>query len=302
MLTLTKKNFIDLIQTHVPLEEHGAISSGYCPFCFDDEETFLAYPDEQRWNCFACQKKGNINQFIEQAEHLSVQEAKQFINYFVNHSLENKEILNKVIENSNSEEKNTRALEVAVSDTEIFEEETAVSEVDINRYETKEELNIPEPEIATSEPEIAISEPEIIVSEPEITLSEDNNIDDIKKLLGSFHECTGCQGIAIIHTSDNELIGSSIDDFDNKDIQALNAFVISTLKLTTDILGDFDNKSTKLTFRMNVVIKSEQKKLIWVPMLSKEHHKYTLLMLLDDKTSEKMLLIKLKNRLATVDM
>jgi len=266
MLTLTKKNFIDLIQTHVPLEEHGSTSSGYCPFCFDDEETFITYPGEQKWHCFNCQRKGNVYQFIEQAEHLSTQEAEQFIDNFINHSLDKEEIRTKVIENSSTEIENTSTQEAALC-----------------------------------EPEIAISEPEIIVSEPEI-IPEADNITTIKKLLGSFHECTGCEGIAIVHNSDNDLIGSSITDFDNKDIQAFNTFIKGTLKLATDILGDFDVESTKLIFRMNVTIKSVQKKLIWIPMLSKKQHKYNLLMLLDDKTSERMLLIKLKNRLTTLDM
>jgi len=286
MATITKKNFIDLIQTYVPLEEHGAISSGYCPFCFDDEETFFAYPDAQKWHCFNCQKKGNIYEFIEQREHLSAQEAEHFIDCFIHSSQDKEEKLTKIIDSSNSETKDSLKTEVTVLNKKNFEDKTKGSNKEVH----------------ISELEIAITEPEIIISEPEVTISEADDIGALKKLLGSFHECTDCQGIAIIHVKNNKLIGSSIDDFDEKNIQALNAFVLSTLKLTRDILGDFDNESTKLIFRMNVIIKSVQKKLIWVPMLSKGQHKYNLLMLLDNKTSEKMLLIKLKNRLAKIDV
>lgn len=278
MLTLTKKNFINLIQIYVPLEEHGSISSGYCPFCFDNEETFLVYPDEQKWHCFGCEQTGNIYQFIERAENLSVQEAVDYIACFINDSLDKEDRYNKT--KKSSEEK-----------ADISDGDTTLTNLTFSKQET----TTSETEAAISEVEMAVSKPEIMASKPETIISEADNINDVKKLLDSFDNCKGCQGIAIIHYSDNKLIGSSIDDFDNKDIQILNSFVKLTLKLTTDILGEFDKESSKLIFRMNITMKSIQKKLVWVPMLSKEKHKYNFLMLLDSNINERMLLIKLKN-------
>ncbi len=93
-----------------------------------------------------------------------------------------------------------------------------------------------------------------------------------------------------------------MNEFTNKEILALNTFIINTLKLATAILGKFDNNSSKILFRMNVIIKSAPKKLIWVPMHSKGRHKYNMLMLLESNTSEKILLLKLKNHLEKIDL
>ncbi len=316
MPSLTKNNFLNLIQLHVPLEQHGTMFSGYCPFCFDNEETFIAYSEEQKWTCFSCQKKGNITYFIEETESLSKQDAEIFIDQFIQQAQNTEDI--------NSEPEPEIEL---IPESEPEPEIELISEPE---PEPKIEL-IPEPEpepkielsasdhsdikmsmpphseldvshIEVDNTEIAISHSEIITSDPEMIISNVDNIGIIEQLLATFHDCSGCHGISIIHTSDNTFIGSSMNEFNTKDILALNLFVLNTLKLAHNILGDFDNNSSKLIFRMNVVIQSTPKKLIWVPMHSKEDHKYNMLILLDGNVSEKMLLIKLKKHLENIDI
>ncbi|MCK5697682.1 MAG: hypothetical protein KAI02_05940 [Gammaproteobacteria bacterium] len=340
MPSLTKNNFLNLIQLHVPLEQHGTMFSGYCPFCFDNEETFIAYSEEQKWTCFSCQKKGNITYFIEETESLSKQDAEIFIDQFIQQA-QNTEDINsepepeiELIPESEPEPEIELIPEPEPEpEIELIPEPEPEPEIELipePEPEPKIEL-IPEPEpepeielsasdhsdikmsmsphseldvshIEVDNTEIAISHSEIITSDPEMIISNVDNIGIIEQLLATFHDCSGCHGISIIHTSDNTFIGSSMNEFNTKDILALNLFVLNTLKLAHNILGDFDNNSSKLIFRMNVVIQSTPKKLIWVPMHSKEDHKYNMLILLDGNVSEKMLLIKLKKHLENIDI
>jgi len=328
MHSLTKNNFLNLIQLHVPLEEHGAMSSGFCPFCFDNEETFIAYTKEQIWNCFSCQQKGDITDFIEKTELLSKQDAENFIDQFIQQTQDTEEVnsepelpeskLEMLLEPeplkpeplkpapevelipTPKPESNILSESDIKPDIEEKSDKSPSINTNIKTNSSHSELNLSQLEVDNTE--ITISQSEFISSDPETIISDIDNIDIVNHLLATFHDCPGCYGISIIHNSDNKFIGSSVSEFTSKEILALNTFVINTLKLATAILGEFDNNSSKLLFRMNVVIKSAPKKLIWVPMYSKGQHKYNMLMLLDSNTSEKMLLIKLKNHLGKIDL
>ena len=231
---LSTEDFLNIIKIHVPLEKNGALLTGYCPLCYDEEESFLVYPSKQRWHCYACQQEGDITHFIEKTEHLSSNNAIKFIEVFI-----------------------------------------------------KEQPHMPF-SMPHKEPPIP--------AEPSI---QDTNIDNniandptLKHLLTKFHNCHGCQGIALIDGSNDKLIGSSINDFGQADIQALHLLFSHTLTNSMKILGDFSQDNQDTLFRMEFSFQGHRKKMIWIPELSSYH--YTILLLLDEDFLEKILLMKLK--------
>ncbi len=230
---LSTEEFLSIINIHVPLEKNGALLTGYCPLCYDEEESFLVYPSKQHWHCYACQQEGDIYHFIEKTEHLSSSNAIKFIEVFI-------------------------------------QEQPHLS------------ANIPhkEPPVPT---ELARQNKDMdkVIENP-----------TLKHLLSKFHNCHGCQGIALIDGSNDKIIGSSINDFTHLDMQSLHLFFSKTLNNSMKILGDFSQDNKDTLFRMEFSFQGKRKKLIWIPELSAYH--YTILLLLDEDFLEKILLMKLK--------
>ncbi len=249
-LVLSESNFLNVIQLHVPLEKNGSLLSGYCPLCYDEEESFLVYPSKQTWHCYACQQEGNINNFIEKTEHLSAENAIKFIEAFIH-------------EQPHIPPSATTPLK---SVTKNSQQDSISKLAKTHNYQEK--------------------------SSQQRTPNSQND-DLIEQLLTRFHNCHGCQGIAIIDSTKHKLIGSSINDFSPQDIETLNVLFNQTLQNSKNILGEFDVASQNTMFRMKFSYKGSKKKLIWLPQLSQ--YNYTILLLLDEDFLEKILLMKLKN-------
>ena len=59
----------------VRLNGRGRVRQGVCPFHDESEGSFTSYDDSQRWYCFGCGLGGDVLDFIQRAEGLSLPEA-----------------------------------------------------------------------------------------------------------------------------------------------------------------------------------------------------------------------------------
>ncbi len=59
----------------VQLRGRGRVRQGVCPFHDEGEGSFTVYADSQRWYCFGCGEGGDVLDFIQRAEGLSLPEA-----------------------------------------------------------------------------------------------------------------------------------------------------------------------------------------------------------------------------------
>ena len=59
----------------VKLRGRGRVRQGICPFHDESEGSFTAYSDSQRWFCFGCGTGGDVLDFIQQSENLTLPEA-----------------------------------------------------------------------------------------------------------------------------------------------------------------------------------------------------------------------------------
>jgi len=71
---------IDLIKDHldvaevigrtVQLQRAGRNLRGLCPFHSEKTPSFYVFPDSQRWQCFGCNKGGDIFTFVMETQGL----------------------------------------------------------------------------------------------------------------------------------------------------------------------------------------------------------------------------------------
>ena len=59
----------------VRLHGRGRVRQGVCPFHEEVEGSFTVYADSQRWYCFGCGEGGDVLDFLQRAEGLSLPEA-----------------------------------------------------------------------------------------------------------------------------------------------------------------------------------------------------------------------------------
>ena len=59
----------------VRLRGRGRVRQGGCPFHEEEEGSFTVYADSQRWYCFGCGGGGDVLDFLQRAEGLSLPEA-----------------------------------------------------------------------------------------------------------------------------------------------------------------------------------------------------------------------------------
>ena len=66
----------DVVETSgVRLRGRGRVRQGVCPFHDEAEGSFTVYADSERWYCFGCGLGGDVLDFIQRAENLSLPEA-----------------------------------------------------------------------------------------------------------------------------------------------------------------------------------------------------------------------------------
>jgi DNA primase len=59
----------------VPLRGRGRVRQGVCPFHDEREGSFTVYGDTERWYCFGCGEGGDVLDFVQRIEDLSLPEA-----------------------------------------------------------------------------------------------------------------------------------------------------------------------------------------------------------------------------------
>ncbi len=59
----------------VRLRGRGRVRQGVCPFHDESEGSFTVYSDSERWYCFGCGEGGDVLDFIQRSENLSLPEA-----------------------------------------------------------------------------------------------------------------------------------------------------------------------------------------------------------------------------------
>ena len=59
----------------VKLRGSGRVRQGLCPFHREDEGSFTVYSDSQRWYCFGCGSGGDVLDFLQRVENLTLPEA-----------------------------------------------------------------------------------------------------------------------------------------------------------------------------------------------------------------------------------
>ena len=59
----------------VPLRGRGRVRQGVCPFHEEREGSFTVYGDTERWYCFGCGEGGDVLDFLQRIEGLSLPEA-----------------------------------------------------------------------------------------------------------------------------------------------------------------------------------------------------------------------------------
>ncbi|MXY44723.1 MAG: hypothetical protein F4Y50_11835 [Dehalococcoidia bacterium] len=59
----------------VHLRGRGRVRQGFCPFHDEAEGSFTVYADSERWYCFGCGLGGDVLDFIQRSENLSLPEA-----------------------------------------------------------------------------------------------------------------------------------------------------------------------------------------------------------------------------------
>ena len=81
MSKFIKPDIVDTIQSEgVELKQHGNIYVALCPFSQERTPSFTVYPKKQRFVCFgACQKKGDVVDFIRELRECSFKEALAYL-------------------------------------------------------------------------------------------------------------------------------------------------------------------------------------------------------------------------------
>jgi hypothetical protein len=68
-------DIVDIISREVELRQSGRTYKGRCSFHDDRSPSFVVYPEDQRWWCFACNEGGDVISFIQKIRNCSFREA-----------------------------------------------------------------------------------------------------------------------------------------------------------------------------------------------------------------------------------
>jgi DNA primase len=72
-------DIVDVIGTYVVLRPSGTVFKGLCPFHDDRNPSFTVDPRWQNYRCWACQKSGDVLQFIMEIERVDFLEARDLL-------------------------------------------------------------------------------------------------------------------------------------------------------------------------------------------------------------------------------
>lgn len=65
----------DIVARDIELRPAGRTLKGRCPFHDDRIPSFVVYPDDGRWWCFACNEGGDVIAYVQKIRHCGFREA-----------------------------------------------------------------------------------------------------------------------------------------------------------------------------------------------------------------------------------
>lgn len=74
-----RADIVQIVSSYVPLKKSGQRYTGLCPFHNEKTPSFSVDAQKQLYYCFGCKAGGGVIQFIMEIEHLSFQEAVEFL-------------------------------------------------------------------------------------------------------------------------------------------------------------------------------------------------------------------------------
>ena len=67
----SRYDLMEVVRRHgVALRDGHTFSMGRCPFHDDRTPSFMVVPEEQRYHCFGCGHRGDVIDFVKEAQHL----------------------------------------------------------------------------------------------------------------------------------------------------------------------------------------------------------------------------------------
>ncbi len=75
----SKVDFVSIVSGYVQLKRNGSQYYGLCPFHHEKTPSFYVNPSQNLYYCFGCKAGGNAVQFIMEMEHLTFQEAVEYL-------------------------------------------------------------------------------------------------------------------------------------------------------------------------------------------------------------------------------
>ncbi len=74
-----RADIVQIVSSYVPLKKSGQRYTGLCPFHNEKTPSFSVDAQKQLYYCFGCKAGGGVIQFVMEIEHLSFQEAVEFL-------------------------------------------------------------------------------------------------------------------------------------------------------------------------------------------------------------------------------
>ena len=71
----SRVDMVELVGQSVNLKRAGENWKGLCPFHTEKTPSFTVNPQRQLWHCFACEKAGDVYNFLKQKEGMDFPQA-----------------------------------------------------------------------------------------------------------------------------------------------------------------------------------------------------------------------------------
>ena len=75
----SRADIVQIVSEHVQLKKNGANYIGLCPFHHEKTASFSVNPTLNVYHCFGCKAGGNLIGFVMNINHLSFQEAVEYL-------------------------------------------------------------------------------------------------------------------------------------------------------------------------------------------------------------------------------
>ena len=109
-------NIVDVVSEFVSLRRSGSNFVGVCPFHNDSHPSMFVSPSRQTYNCFVCDHKGDVIQFVQEHENMSFAEAIEWCARKAGIELEHRELTDEEMRKA----KDIEAMRIALKGAVVF--------------------------------------------------------------------------------------------------------------------------------------------------------------------------------------